>query len=192
MSIRLRPLAWYGHISLRFELYGRNAGKQSCNDPKPVPLRRFLHGTRNFQRVDYTAGGAHTQKLLSSLILESTFFLVELFLDFPFVSLIYGFVKKLAISKFALTLRCNASCFKRFVSCYNIRIRSFVWSYTHQRDKYVYINICLIIYIMSWVHEHYLSSSGIIQLVAQLVEHFTGIVEVTPFQAWNFLSRVTG
>ena len=113
MSIRLRPLAWYGHISLRFELYGRNAGKQSCNDPKPVPLGRFLHGTRNFQRVYYTAGGAHTQKLLSSLILESTFFLVELFLAFPLVSLIYGFVKKLVISKFALTPRCNASCFKR-------------------------------------------------------------------------------
>ena len=176
MSIRLRPLAWYGHISLRFELYGRNAGKQSCNDPKPVPLGRSLHGTRNFQRVDYTAGGAHTQKFLSSLVLESTFFLVELFLDFPFVSLIYGFVKKLVISKFALTPRCNASCFKRFASYYNIRIRSFVWSYTHQRDKYIYINIYLIIYIMSWVHEHYLSSSGVIQLVAQLVEQFTDIV----------------
>ena len=126
VSIRLRPLAWYGHISLRFELYGRNAGKLSYNDPKAVPLGRFLHGTRNFERVDYTPGCAHTQKLMSSLILESTFSLVELFLDFPFVSLIYGFVKKLVISTFGLTLRCNASCLNKFASYYNIRIRSHV------------------------------------------------------------------
>ena len=28
VSIRVRPLAWYAHISMRLELYGRNAGKQ--------------------------------------------------------------------------------------------------------------------------------------------------------------------